>query len=171
MTGGAPYGPPSGDRRQHPHSLKRPSSFGSPSSLSSLQDHQRSSSSSSSSSKAATTSSSAAADYANGNFGNGSKSRKALAKAWTKAEDDHLLDLVLQMQHPLKWSVIAQSMSEFALSGGAEDDSLIRSGKQCRERVSCCLGGIVYFFFSATEPDPSPANFYVPLPHITFQST
>jgi hypothetical protein len=143
MTGGAPYG--------HPHPLKRRSSFGSSSSLSSLKNHQRSSSSSSSS-KAATTSSSAAADYANGNFGNSSKSRKALAKAWTKAEDDHLLDLVLQMQHPLKWSVIAQSMSEFAASGGAEDDSLIRSGKQCRERVSRC-GEIV--FFSATDPDPT----------------
>jgi hypothetical protein len=156
MTGGAPYG--------HPHPLKRRSSFGSSSSLSSLKNHQRSSSSSSSS-KAATTSSSAAADYANGNFGNSSKSRKALAKAWTKAEDDHLLDLVLQMQHPLKWSVIAQSMSEFAASGGAEDDSLIRSGKQCRERVSRC-GGIV--FFSATDPDPTApppplmSNFHSP---------
>jgi len=69
----------------------------------------------------------------------GDKSRKALAKAWTKIEDEYLLDLVLQMQHPLKWSVIAQSLSDYAASigvGEVGEDGLIRSGKQCRERVS-----------------------------------
>jgi hypothetical protein len=71
--------------------------------------------------------------------GGGDKSRKALAKAWTKIEDEYLLDLVLQMQHPLKWSVIAQSLSDYGASigmGEVGEDGLIRSGKQCRERVS-----------------------------------
>lgn len=60
------------------------------------------------------------------------KSRKALAKAWMKAEDEHLLDLVLQMKHPLKWSVIAQSLSDFSAAEGS--DTPVRTGKQCRER-------------------------------------
>mmetsp|Transcript_38653 Transcript_38653/g.69670 ORF Transcript_38653/g.69670 Transcript_38653/m.69670 type:complete len:710 (-) Transcript_38653:248-2377(-) len=60
------------------------------------------------------------------------KSRKALAKAWTKAEDEHLLDLVLEMKHPLKWSIIAQSLCDF--SAGRDSDTPERTGKQCRER-------------------------------------
>lgn len=61
-----------------------------------------------------------------------SKSKKALPKAWTKAEDEHLLDLVLQMKHPLKWSIIATSMSEFSAASGSQTPE--RTGKQCRER-------------------------------------
>jgi len=61
------------------------------------------------------------------------KSRKALAKAWTKAEDEHLLDLVLEMKHPLKWSIIAQSLSDFSASL-MDSDTPERTGKQCRER-------------------------------------
>ncbi|KAL7546285.1 hypothetical protein ACHAWF_009614 [Thalassiosira exigua] len=51
------------------------------------------------------------------------------------------------MKHPLKWSIIAQSLSDFVLSGGAgpiaedgaddDDDGggpVVRTGKQCRER-------------------------------------
>ena len=75
------------------------------------------------------------------------KSKKALAKAWTKAEDDNLLDLVLQMQHPLKWSLIAQSLSDIALAAAGsngEDDALIRTGKQCRERVS--VASVPFFY-------------------------
>ncbi len=62
------------------------------------------------------------------------KTRKALPTAWAPAEDEHLLDLVLQMQHPLKWSVIAESLSSMM----ANKDSRLspRTGKQCRERVS-----------------------------------
>lgn len=60
------------------------------------------------------------------------KSRKALAKAWTKPEDEYLLDLVLQMKHPLKWSIIAQSLSDFSAERGG--DTPVRTGKQCRER-------------------------------------
>ena len=60
------------------------------------------------------------------------KDRKALAKAWSKPEDEHLLDLVLQMKHPLKWSIIAQSLSDFSAAHGTPE----RTGKQCRERVS-----------------------------------
>lgn len=63
------------------------------------------------------------------------KSRKALAKAWGKAEDEYLLDLVLQMKHPLKWSIIAQSLSDFS----AGSSTPVRTGKQCRERVSQTL--------------------------------
>ena len=59
------------------------------------------------------------------------KSKKALAKAWTKAEDEYLLDLVLQMKHPLKWSIIAQNLSDAEVG---DDDTPIRTGKQCRER-------------------------------------
>ncbi|KAL7462697.1 hypothetical protein ACHAXS_003071 [Conticribra weissflogii] len=50
------------------------------------------------------------------------KQKKAPTKAWTKEEDDQLLDMVLAMKHPLKWSIIASSMSTE------------RTGKQCRER-------------------------------------
>eukprot|EP00571_Detonula_confervacea_P000480 CAMPEP_0172314676 /NCGR_PEP_ID=MMETSP1058-20130122/23101_1 /TAXON_ID=83371 /ORGANISM="Detonula confervacea, Strain CCMP 353" /LENGTH=747 /DNA_ID=CAMNT_0013028605 /DNA_START=101 /DNA_END=2344 /DNA_ORIENTATION=+ len=60
------------------------------------------------------------------------KSRKALAKAWHKAEDEYLLDLVLQMKHPLKWSIIAQSLSDY--SAGVDSNTPVRTGKQCRER-------------------------------------
>ncbi len=62
------------------------------------------------------------------------KTRKALPTAWAPAEDEHLLDLVLQMQHPLKWSVIAESLSSMM----ANNDCRLppRTGKQCRERVS-----------------------------------
>eukprot|EP00581_Thalassiosira_minuscula_P019399 CAMPEP_0183716440 /NCGR_PEP_ID=MMETSP0737-20130205/10363_1 /TAXON_ID=385413 /ORGANISM="Thalassiosira miniscula, Strain CCMP1093" /LENGTH=759 /DNA_ID=CAMNT_0025945717 /DNA_START=4 /DNA_END=2280 /DNA_ORIENTATION=+ len=60
------------------------------------------------------------------------KSRKALAKAWTKAEDEHLLDLVLEMKHPLKWSVIASSLADFVEA--RNPDTPERTGKQCRER-------------------------------------
>jgi len=64
------------------------------------------------------------------------KARKALAKAWTGPEDERLLDLVLAMKHPLKWSVIAQALSD---SVTADIDSRAgttppRTGKQCRER-------------------------------------
>ena len=65
------------------------------------------------------------------------KSRKAIPKAWAKSEDEYLLDQVLQMKHPLKWSVIAQSMSDF--NSSREGDIPVRSGKQCRERVSTCV--------------------------------
>jgi len=61
------------------------------------------------------------------------RSRKALAKAWTKPEDEHLLDLVLEMKHPLKWSIIAQSLCDYSatvLNGETPE----RTGKQCRER-------------------------------------
>lgn len=58
--------------------------------------------------------------------------KKALAKAWTKAEDEHLLDLVLEMSHPLKWSIIAQSLSEYVAARNAGTPE--RTGKQCRER-------------------------------------
>jgi len=60
------------------------------------------------------------------------KSRKALAKAWHKSEDEYLLDLVLQMKHPLKWSIIAQSLVEY--SAGMDANTPERTGKQCRER-------------------------------------
>jgi len=56
--------------------------------------------------------------------------KKALAKAWLKIEDERLLDLVLQMKHPLKWSVIASSLSSQNLNPGVPE----RTGKQCRER-------------------------------------
>ena len=56
--------------------------------------------------------------------------KKALAKAWLKVEDECLLDLVLQMKHPLKWSVIASSLSSRNLNPGVPE----RTGKQCRER-------------------------------------
>lgn len=60
----------------------------------------------------------------------GTNSKKALAKAWSKIEDDCLLDLVLQMKHPLKWSVIASTLSSQNLNPDAPE----RTGKQCRER-------------------------------------
>jgi hypothetical protein len=50
------------------------------------------------------------------------KSKKAATVTWTKEEDDHLLDMVFEMKHPLKWSVIAQNLGTN------------RTGKQCRER-------------------------------------
>ena len=56
--------------------------------------------------------------------------KKALAKAWSKSEDEYLLDLVLQMKHPLKWSLIASSLSSEDLNPGVSE----RTGKQCRER-------------------------------------
>lgn len=58
------------------------------------------------------------------------KEKKALAKAWSKIEDEALLDLVLQMKHPLKWSVIATDLSSQHLNPNAPE----RTGKQCRER-------------------------------------
>lgn len=75
--------------------------------------------------------SNAAADF-KGSRKDNDKSKKALAKAWTQPEDDHLLDLVLQMKHPLKWSIIAQSLVEFSEANNA--DTPERTGKQCRER-------------------------------------
>mgnify|MGYP000328732430 CR=1 FL=1 len=60
------------------------------------------------------------------------KDKKALATAWLKAEDEHLLDLVLQMKHPLKWSLIAQSLAEFSKANDIKTPE--RTGKQCRER-------------------------------------
>ncbi len=48
-----------------------------------------------------------AADYANGNAGN-SKLRKALATWTKKAEDNHLFNFVLQMQHTLKLGLLLQ---------------------------------------------------------------
>jgi hypothetical protein len=56
--------------------------------------------------------------------------KKALAKAWFKSEDECLLDLVLQMKHPLKWSLIASNLSSQNLNPGVPE----RTGKQCRER-------------------------------------
>lgn len=50
------------------------------------------------------------------------KQRKAPAVTWTKEEDEHLLDMVFEMKHPLKWSIIAQNLGTN------------RTGKQCRER-------------------------------------
>lgn len=50
------------------------------------------------------------------------KQKKAATVTWTQAEDDHLLDMVFEMKHPLKWSVIAQNLCTN------------RTGKQCRER-------------------------------------
>jgi hypothetical protein len=50
------------------------------------------------------------------------KQKKAATITWTKEEDDHLLDMVFEMKHPLKWSVIAQNLGTN------------RTGKQCRER-------------------------------------
>jgi hypothetical protein len=51
---------------------------------------------------------------------NGDKQKKAATIAWTKEEDEHLLDMVFEMKHPLKWSVIAQNLGTN------------RTGKQCR---------------------------------------
>jgi len=67
-----------------------------------------------------------------GRGGDASKdgNKKALAKAWLKIEDERLLDLVLQMKHPLKWSVIASSLSSLNLNPSVPE----RTGKQCRER-------------------------------------
>ncbi|KAL3805570.1 hypothetical protein HJC23_005814 [Cyclotella cryptica] len=53
---------------------------------------------------------------------NADKQKKAATIAWTKDEDEHLLDMVFEMKHPLKWSVIAQNLGTN------------RTGKQCRER-------------------------------------
>lgn len=50
------------------------------------------------------------------------KQKKAAAVTWTKEEDEHLLDMVFEMKHPLKWSIIAQNLGTN------------RTGKQCRER-------------------------------------
>jgi hypothetical protein len=47
--------------------------------------------------------------------------RKSGPKTWTKEEDTTLLNLVQNMNGPMKWSVVAQHMPE-------------RTGKQCRER-------------------------------------
>jgi hypothetical protein len=51
----------------------------------------------------------------------GDGKRKAGPKAWTKEEDAILLRIVQNMQMPMKWSIVAQSLPE-------------RTGKQCRER-------------------------------------
>ena len=95
------------------------------------QDHNDNKSSSSPKSKSSSSKSSSSTKKES------AKSRKAIPKAWTKAEDEYLLDQVLQMKHPLKWSVIAQSMSDF--NSSREGDTPVRSGKQCRERVSYTL--------------------------------
>ena len=50
------------------------------------------------------------------------KQKKAATITWTKEEDEHLLEMVFEMKHPLKWSVIAQNLGSN------------RTGKQCRER-------------------------------------
>lgn len=47
--------------------------------------------------------------------------RKTGPKAWSKHEDELLLSIVQQMQWPMKWTVVAQSLPD-------------RTGKQCRER-------------------------------------
>lgn len=47
--------------------------------------------------------------------------RKTGPKAWTKEEDGLLLSIVQSMRVPMKWSLVAQNLSE-------------RTGKQCRER-------------------------------------
>lgn len=62
--------------------------------------------------------------------GGNNNNKKALAKAWLKIEDERLLDLVLQMKHPLKWSVIASNLSSLNLNPSVPE----RTGKQCRER-------------------------------------
>jgi len=54
-----------------------------------------------------------------GASGNGKK--KTGPKAWTKEEDSLLLSIVQSMRIPMKWSLVAQNLSE-------------RTGKQCRER-------------------------------------
>lgn len=51
----------------------------------------------------------------------GAAKRKSGPKTWTKEEDSTLLNLVQNMNGPMKWSVVAQHMPE-------------RTGKQCRER-------------------------------------
>lgn len=54
--------------------------------------------------------------------GSPSSSRKKQGpKAWTKEEDSLLLSIVQNMRMPMKWSVVAQSLTD-------------RTGKQCRER-------------------------------------
>jgi hypothetical protein len=58
-------------------------------------------------------------DYSNNN--NSNKNRKHGPKAWTKEEDALLLNIVKNMQMPMKWSIVAQSLPD-------------RTGKQCRER-------------------------------------
>lgn len=55
-------------------------------------------------------------------LGENGKPKKAPTVAWTKDEDEHLLDIVLQMKHPLKWSLISSTLNSD------------RTGKQCRER-------------------------------------
>ena len=52
---------------------------------------------------------------------NGKDKRKTGPKAWSKHEDELLLNIVHSMQWPMKWTVVAQSLPE-------------RTGKQCRER-------------------------------------
>jgi hypothetical protein len=47
--------------------------------------------------------------------------KKAGPKVWTKEEDQLLLNMVQSMRMPMKWSIVAQQMSD-------------RTGKQCRER-------------------------------------
>lgn len=59
-------------------------------------------------------------DSAANDGGTGSK-RKSGPKAWTKEEDALLLSIVKNMQMPMKWSIVAQSLPD-------------RTGKQCRER-------------------------------------
>lgn len=54
---------------------------------------------------------------ADGGFGK----RKTGPKAWSKHEDELLLNIVHSMQWPMKWTVVAQSLPD-------------RTGKQCRER-------------------------------------
>lgn len=50
-----------------------------------------------------------------------SSKRKAGPTAWTKEEDARLLSIVQNMRMPMKWSIVAQSLTD-------------RTGKQCRER-------------------------------------
>jgi len=47
--------------------------------------------------------------------------RRSGPKAWSKHEDELLLNIVHTMQWPMKWTVVAQSLPD-------------RTGKQCRER-------------------------------------
>jgi len=65
------------------------------------------------------------------------KEKKAIPKAWTKIEDEFLLDQVLQMKHPLKWSILSQTITDFnreRADEAGEESFAERSGKQCRER-------------------------------------
>lgn len=73
------------------------------------------------------------------------KQRKAPTVTWTKEEDEHLLDMVFEMKHPLKWSVIAQNLGTN------------RTGKQCRERYVNHLNPRL----KSTEWTPTEGLFFV----------